>query len=73
MYSSPGWTVGGASVGDAVIRSLIDSGQTTEEFMWFDRGELGVGSLDGLKEVVGVLVVEDYATSAVIGEYAFEL
>ena len=73
VYSNPGWTVKGAQVNDPVLRALVDPGETSEEFMWFDHGNLPTSSLDGLKEVVGTLVVEDYGTSAILGEYGFSL
>lgn len=72
VYAAHGWKVNGSDVDDAVLRAVVEAGQTTEEFMWFDRGWLGVNTLDDLKGVEGVIVVEDYDTSAIVGEYAFK-
>lgn len=71
-YSDVGWTVKDADVDDAVLRAIVDPGQTTQEFMWFDRRNIGASSLDGLEDVEGVIVIEDFDTGAIIGEYAFK-
>lgn len=39
-YSGSGWSVKGADVDDAVLRTTVDSGQTVEEFMWFDHRDV---------------------------------
>ncbi|MBR3182383.1 MAG: hypothetical protein IKF56_07090 [Eggerthellaceae bacterium] len=70
-YSDVGWTMNGADVDDAVLRTTVDPGQTVEEFMWFDHRNIGSSSLDVLEDVEGAIVIEDFGTSAVIGEYAF--
>lgn len=72
VYAARGWKVNGSDADDAVLRAVVDAGQTAEAFMWFDRSWLGVSTLDDLKGVEGVIVVEDYATSALVGEYVFE-
>lgn len=71
-YSDVGWTVKGADVDDAVLRAVVDPGQTVQEFMWFDRRNVGVSSLDGLEDVEGAIVIEDFDTGAIVGEYAFK-
>lgn len=72
VYSAEGWTVDGATVDDAVLLEEVDAGQTVEGFMWFDHESGGLTTLDSLKSVVGKIVVEDYATSAQLGVYAFQ-
>ena len=58
-------------VDDAVLRTTVDSGQTVEEFMWFDHRDVG-NTLDNLEDVEGTIIIEGYDTSAIIGEYAFK-
>ena len=71
-YSGTTWTVKGSDVDDAVLRTAIDPGQTVQEFMWFDRGEVGGSSLDNLEDVRGTIIIEDFDTSTIIGKYAFK-
>lgn len=71
-YSGVGcWKVRGSEVDDPVLYVVVEPGQEVDEFMWFDRGSLGSGSLDALQDVEGVIVVQDYDTAAIMGEYAF--
>ena len=72
-YSDVGWSVKDADVDDAVLRAVVDSGQTVEEFVWFDHRDLSISSLDGLEDVEGAIVIEDFDTAAIIGEYAFKV
>ena len=71
-YSGTGWTVKESDVDDAVLRTVVDSGQTVDEFMWFDRGNVGGSSISNLEDVEGAIVIEDFDTAAIIGEYAFK-
>ena len=71
-YSGAGWSVKGSDVDDAVLRTVVDPGQTIEEFMWFDRRDLGGSALSNLADVEGTIVIEDYDTAAIAGEYAFK-
>ena len=71
VYSGIGWKVRGSSVDDPVLRAIVDPGQEVEEFMWFDHRSLGSNSVDALEDVEGTILVEDYDTGAIVGEYAF--
>lgn len=73
VFSEAGWTLGGSEVADPVFQVEVGAGDTVEGFMWFDHEELGIGSLDDLKDVSGALVAEDRDTLKRIGRYPFKL
>lgn len=73
VFSEEGWTLGDAKVADPVFQMEVGAGDSVEGFLWFDREELSVDSLDELAKVSGALVAEDHDTLKRIGRYPFKL
>ena len=73
VYSAKGWTLKGADVPDPVLLQEVGAGDTVDGFLWFDHEEFGSGTPDDFATAEGVIVAEDFNTSAQIGSYAFKL
>ena len=73
VYAAPGWKVNGADAKDGVLRALVGPGETIEDFLWFDHDDVNTSSPSSLKNVEGTIAVEDYDTSAILGEYRFTM